>query len=566
MTRGSRIGASILTTLTLLTVGALGFRFVSPRTDSPTGYRTYLDRAGEPVVIVEAHNRIGPATRTIATDGVMGTVAALPTEVAKLLFLALDTDELNSDLQVERSLSTRVDSNGSIVATVELRLLRPVGYDTAVAFGSHDPALVYAPARTELPAEVAPGQSWSSTGIENGDMPFTYRGAITAAERRDGRQCVRIDTVLDSGPLGAQSRSRTSRSIRCDGLGSVEWGTTEDGTRFSLAAPGSVSLGPVIAPAPEAVGGGATLPSSFPNSELFSQPVVIAGLVVSANASLGDIHAVHPMPDGQQVVWVQHPGGEILGMAADDSLIYVTTTRRQLMAFDAAGRIHWLTRLPDAAVGTPARSGSVVVVALLDGSVRAFDRDSGASRWTTRLDDTIAASPVVTDGQIITADISGLITATRADGASAWSASVGPVRAPMTARPGGGVLAQDADGTLHALDSSGGETWASDLSDTVTGRGSVIGDVVVLPAGSALLGIRLRDGSPVWRVDTPGPAEVAPDGAFAAGLLTGRVSAGGLVDRVYRQGEGSPRSWPLVVGRQHLVIDASGAITAVGDG
>lgn len=266
---------------------------------------------------------------------------------------------------------------------------------------------------------------------------------------------------------------------------------------------------------------------------------------------------------------MQHPGGEVLGMDADDSLLYVTTTERLLMAFDAAGRIHWLTRLPDAAMGRPVRVGDIVTVALLDGTLHSYDRGTGVQRWSTRLDDTVAVPSVAGPGQIVSADISGLVTATAPDGRVAWSESLGEVQAPMTNLSNGVVLVQDAEGVLHAFDSTGDELWTSDLEEKITGEGTTIGDTAVLPVESGIVGIKRGDGTRAWHLETTETPAIDSAGALTAGRLTGRVTADGeLIDRLdlTSDNEESLRhTWPITLGRQHLVVDASGAVTAIGD-
>lgn len=563
--RRARTAASALTTVALLVAGGLAFR-PDVQSAERAGYRDYLDRSGEPLVIIEIDGRAAPVTRTVATAGIQGTIAALPTETAQLLVAAIGGQIDDSALQVERSYSTELAADGSIRSTTVLAVLGSDGYSTGVIAESSGTALVFSPPRIELPTSIGPGVTWVSEGILNFDRAFVYRGAISAAGPYDGRRCVAVESSLeqqnpDSGPY-----SRTTRSTWCQGWGTVDGSVA--GMRFRRTAPGSVRLGPVAPPAPQPLAVGTVLRAPFPNSDVSVRPVVMGGLIISAKSSVGDLRAVHPTAAGQQVAWVHHPGGEVLGMTGDDSLLFVTTAQRLLAAFDAGGRIHWLTRLPDAAVGSPARVGDLVVVALLDGKTQAYDRDSGEQRWSVSSNDTIAVPPIASGAQVVSADVSGRIRAVRIDGSTAWSDSVPGVHAPMTALPDGGMLIQDSEGTLHAFDSTGGVRWTAEFDQSVVGEGSVLGPVAVLPTEAALVGVRLHDGSAAWRLGISGRAVVGPDGGFAAEGVAGRLGP----DGTRLEGFGLPAGvaltsrtlWPLTVGDQFLAMEANGSVIAVG--
>lgn len=575
--RGKRIAASALMTIALLATGGLAFWRSSPGTDASSGYRAYLFSSDQPVLVVESGNRRPPATVTVATDGFLGTMAALPRDVAGRLVAAIGGDP--KDIQLERLFSTQVNQDGSITATTVISLLGADGYSVALSTVSNGGTLTYLPPRRELPAEITPGAKWSSKGVVKFETPsmqrenrFTYLGSVEPAESREGRSCVLVLTALDQRSIDLEPYVRTVRSTWCTGKGSVESFVSETGTRSVVAAPGTVRLDPVAAPATQPLPLGAVLPSPFLSPDINIPPVVLGSLIISTSGSLGDLDAVRPVPDGQRVEWIQHPGGQILGLAADDSRLFVTTTSPALTAFDAAGRAHWLTRLPDAAVGSPLCTHGLVVTALLDGSLRAYDSATGEERWADQFDDVIASPPVVSGEQIIGGDVSGLVKALRLDGQTAWSRSFGSVRTPITALPDGGALVQDSTGMLHAVDAAGNLRWRSQLDVVVTGRGALLDGVVALPIGSGIAAIRLDDGSPAWRREGLRLAMVTREGWVAATTTSGRLTVDGklLEQREISQpnlesGNAASRpSWPIVVAGQALVMQASGAITAVG--
>lgn len=573
--RGPRIAASALMTIAVLAAGGLGFWRLFPFAHAPTGYRAYLAASGEPLLVVDSNDRNPPATVSSATEGFPGTLAALPRDTAARLSRMIGSDV--NDVQLERSFSTQVNSDGSILALTVISLVRPDGYSVALTTTSDGNALTYLPPRTELPGSVMPGASWTSNGVLNFESPsvrrdnrFTYQGSIAAAEAREGHPCIAVVTALDQRSAGADPYVRTVRSTWCAGRGSVESVVLETAATSRVAAPGAVRFAAVKPPAAAPVTPGQTLASPFLAADIAVPPVVLGRLVISTSGSLGDLDAVRPGPDGQRVKWIQHPGGEVLGLAADDSLVFLTTSRPNLMAFDAAGRIHWLTRLPDAAVGTPICADGLVVVTLLDGTLRAYDSATGQERWKNRFDDTIAVPPVAAGDHIISADTSGLLRAVGPDGEVAWDKSLGPVRAPMTELPDGGVLVQDTGGTVYALDGSGRVRWTTELDTAVSGRGAVLdGDVIAVPIGSGVTGLRLGDGASAWRREGLPNAKIHPAGWVAAEGISGRINADGVILDQARRESGPDvtvprRSWPIVVGEQALVVEASGAITAVG--
>jgi outer membrane protein assembly factor BamB len=202
----------------------------------------------------------------------------------------------------------------------------------------------------------------------------------------------------------------------------------------------------------------------------------------------------------------------------------------------------------------------------MDGTLRAYDRTSGVQQWTTRLGDTVVAPPLVSGEQFIGASASGLLKAVGVDGKQVWTASVEGVGAPMTALPGGGVLVQDSEKELHAFDPIGAEIWATALPEAISGEGAALDRIAALPDQTGIIGIHLEDGSTAWRRQMLQPVTISPDGLIAAEHSTARITADGELigaldpDADYR--ESTHAVWPLRVGDQYLMMDASGTITA----
>ena len=583
--RGVRVAAAALLMLALIAGGGIAFWYSSPSAAVPTGYRAYLDRSQLPVIVVEENGQIWPLTQTVAESGLLGTIAAIPNDLATLLLAALGDTADDPSLRIERVMSSQVNPDGSVFATTYLNLLTADGYQLALGSGTGGVVLLYTPPRTELPAELTPGATWSSPGMLNFERPFTYEGSVAAAEPRDGRECREVTTALDQQGADGSSEKRTSVFLWCEGMGSVEARTLENGMRYLVAEPGSVQLTTPIPPAPEPLPAGTVLDAPFTNTGVSLSPLVIGGLVITTNRSISDIDAMRLVPAtaedpatgaaaspaAQILTWVQHPGGEVTGMTTggDPAFIYLTTTRRMLMAFDAAGQIRWYTRLPDASVGQPALAGDVVAVALLNGTVQAFDHRTGERRWTSRLADTVAAEPVTSGDLVIAADTSGLIQATGSDGTPRWSGSTAAIRRPMTPLGDGGVIAQDAKGIVHALSPEGDERWSVSLDANVSEAGIVLGSTVVLPTDSGVVGLSIDDGTERWRHPGLRRPHLLPDGTVSAQEVVARIEPDGrltpLATLSAPNAVSLERTWPMRVGGQLMVINQAGAITVVDD-
>jgi len=569
--RGTRIAVAAGVSLAVLLIGVAGFVVSSPSISVPSDYRAYLNRTDEPILVVESADRVPPMTLTVSTTGVLGTLASLPNDEASLFLVALGADATDPTVQIERSLSTEVDAYGAVLATTTLSLMRSDGYFTVLSLASNGQTFLYAPPRKELPSDPVPGANWTDTGEVNLTTPFVYRGSIDAAPTQSGRRCIAVTTILDQQDSAGGPMNDTTDSTWCEGLGSIRATSRASGLTFALAEPGSVRLGEVTPPSAASLPEGTVIPSSFSNTGLSLAPVVIDGLVVSTNGPIGDLIAVHPsIVDGvptQSTTWIQHPGGEVVGIGEADGRMAVTTTRRALMGFDAAGRIHWLQRLPDVSVGRPAILDGIVAVSLMDGTVRAYDIRSGHQRWTIRLDDTFATAPIVSGSLVVAADTSGRIEATHSDGSPTWTAETEGVFAPMTSTGDGGVILQDGTGALHRFDRRGTRSWTANVDTSVTDSGVVVGSVAMLPTKDGVVGFRLSGGEEVWRIRDLEQPHLTDGGLVAAGPTVGRITEGGTLHRLATLTSSSEanlaQTWVHTMGAHILAIDKSGVITVV---
>lgn len=219
-------------------------------------------------------------------------------------------------------------------------------------------------------------------------------------------------------------------------------------------------------------------------------------------------------------------------------------TEEGLLALDrATGTPRWEARTGERA-NTPVVAGGRAVVSTWEGSLVAFDLDSGRVDWRTALPGVALGAAAGDDGVVAAVweaehgDGAGVVAVEPASGRQRWAASLpgGGVGGPgLVAGPGGPLVVVVAgDVAAHALAAnSGEERWFAPLE----GAGSP--EVAPLDAGDGTVlvahrlgGLALLDtdsGRPHWAVSSDGaavrggPAGRGPAGSYALTLDDGRV-------------------------------------------
>lgn len=553
----------------VLLASAGAFALAGPRADAVSGYRAYLDPEGAIVVLAaDPAPPGGPITVSEARAGLARTLAGIPSAsaagaIAELLASAPDPELL-------RVVSSGVGGDGAIVSSYSAYLLAPTGMQLlAERVGGTD--LWYDPPMTVLPESTEPGTTWSEAGTVSGVATYTMEGRLEEGTR-DG--CIRTLTRSVLALDGEEVRSLGQDTEWCLGQGSVSAVDLDNGLRVTVPDP-PVTAPPLSAvpppPAPTETGG---LPLVAVSVRI--APAVTGGGIVLANATSGDVLlAAPPVVEGTvPVSWIQHPGGEVLGLTADEAGPVVGTTRREIVALDRAGRWSWTARVPEAAAGDPVIIGSVVVVALLDGTIVGLDRASGARTWTARMSDAVRAGPVRAGDRVVVADIAGEVAAFSEAGRREWTADTGPVLTALTPAADGSVAVADRDGRLTLVDGDGGTRWSAPLTGRALGSGAVAGSVIVVPSASGLQAHRRDDGELAWALPVAGEAAVwsTPVGDDVLVTTTGlvrRVSAAGepITDAVVNDRDGAPADGLQVVwlGDVPTAVAANGAFLPLAD-
>lgn len=163
----------------------------------------------------------------------------------------------------------------------------------------------------------------------------------------------------------------------------------------------------------------------------------------------------------------------------------------------------------------PAIADGRVYAAAVEGGVRAFDLQSGATVWTYASELPLSGGPGAGDGVVAVGSLEGdVIALDAATGTEKWTAKVGNevIAAPTVGQ--GMVLVHSNDGRVSAFDINSGERrwfWNHDQpSLTVRGISPVTlgpGYVFVGNDDGTISALALADGRPMWQ-----EMVAAPDG------------------------------------------------------
>jgi len=119
-------------------------------------------------------------------------------------------------------------------------------------------------------------------------------------------------------------------------------------------------------------------------------------------------------------------GDEVLRLGlqpvVESDRVYVAGHGGDVQALElASGRSLWRTQTELGLGGGPAVGEGLVVVGTLEGEVLAFDAQSGAERWRVSIGGEVLAAPAIADGLVVVRTVDGRLRGLRAtDGGEAW--------------------------------------------------------------------------------------------------------------------------------------------------
>lgn len=486
--------------------------------------------------------------------------------------------------QALRSTSAGTGPDGASAPYISVGLMLDAGYQQLLGMTPDGSVIWYDPPVLQLPADLTPGFTWAGDGMTLDFAPYTLTGSVLPGlqldeapgpvERLDG--CTDVRTVLDQQIPGAEGFVTERVTTWCSGWGSVASRNVGEDVFTRLALPGDVDWPEATTTSPRPRPAGTEFPFPVPVSSISFPPVDTEQGLIMVNGSLGDLVALtmgEPGEDGIDpgtvLSWMQHPGGTVLGVAADDDRIFVTTSRRVLQCFDAIGRLRWSAPLPDVAVGGPVVLGGVVAMAGVDGAIRGFDAQTGEQAWSARLSDVLSSAPVSAGGLIAAADTAGYAVAVDEQGVVAWSAGLESVGDPLSGFADGSVLIPQRNGTLTLVDARGDERWSTSLDGaSVNGTAVQHEDVLLVPTDAGVLGLDMATGQVRWTLPGLNRASVAPSGLVADGSQVLSVSGSGATESVATvleaDGQTPQRLFLSRLAGQSVAVTQEGAVTFLG--
>lgn len=143
-----------------------------------------------------------------------------------------------------------------------------------------------------------------------------------------------------------------------------------------------------------------------------TQPVVTGNTVIAGGRD-GNIYGIDLATGKARWNATQDGGSWILGLAADQSKVYVGGGSAFVMqGLDTAtGKEIWRTPTANAMFGGIAKAGNVLVSNGINGMIAGFDTATGARQWRFAMPATTFASPLIADGVIYTGADDGSVFA-----------------------------------------------------------------------------------------------------------------------------------------------------------
>lgn len=371
--------------------------------------------------------------------------------------------------------------------------------------------LAFRPGLPVLPARVRAGDTWRAQGraiigdatTATGTQPYAAEFRATDA----GTGCVAVAATLRVGS-GTNPVTSTSSTTWCAGRGMTAGSDSARSTvavdrapvwqrlgravddrvarvapsgtweRRDLAGPPPISISSRVPPValPDAAGAG---------------PVLVF-------ANLGDDLIARGWNDGPtNARWFATPGGSVSGLLAVGRVVIATTTQRRVVAYGAQGEFLWQAELGDVNKAPPVRLGTQVVVAGLDGSVTAFDAETGAVAWRGSTPTEIVLPPVADRHGVTVVDQAGNLRTYAPDGTVVHSIEVQPPES-FTVMDGLAVVAARSDAVVRGYQLRDGiVVWRTPV---VGARVSMVplGALVLICRRDALVALRASDGAPAW--------------------------------------------------------------------
>jgi outer membrane protein assembly factor BamB len=492
--------------------------------------------------VTQTSTEVTESARFTGIDGLLSSDAFFASRV-----LHQDYED-PSAARLWRTATTSVDDVGVPSQTIRYHRVRG-SVELAGERHADGTITAYEPALVELPADVGPGSAWGSSGSASDTEDYTSTFRATAGQAG----CLEVSGQLVLRGKGTQqARQESWTRTWCPGRGVV--GASESSgavrtvaTAADAPAPGprTTTSTPVSWTDPRAwtprtwdtvtVNETDETRAMYGSAVTGVHPVLTSsGLVVRALHPPDDVVATTPKTaDAWTPAWSVHPGGTVLSLAAFGSVVIVTTSERQLVAYSDAGMRLWQAALPE--IGpTPAVQVSEDDAVLVDlsGRVLCFGIADGAARWQRALSSDVNRVPATGAGLVVVADRDGTVSALdAATGALRWDRSF---EATAVAVAGDRVLVAE-DQNVVGLDPVAGTTrFLTHVDGQLTALTDFAGHPLVVSKTRTLL---LDPGSGRVAARLPGYLAVDPTATHLVGWTSDRLDVLGT--------DGRPvASWP----------------------
>lgn len=316
------------------------------------------------------------------------------------------------------------------------------------------------------------------------------------------------------------------------------------------------------------------------------QPAVTSNAVYAANAE-GELYRLDPVNGSK--IWKVKSGFKISGaVGAGEGYVVIGGLRSELAAYDADGKLRWLTRVSSEVLSAPQIVDGLVLVRTSDGRIAALSLQDGSRQWLyERATPTLIvrnhAGVVVRRGVVYAGFAAGkLVAINLSNGALIWESAVSQPRgnteleriSDITSLPvvdGESVCAVAFQGRLACFDSKqGAMLWSREVSSD---KGlSLAGKVLfATDADGTVLAMDKASGSTVWKNDQLFMRQVsAPyltDKYVVVGDFEGRLHAlsrvdGSLVARAKTDGSKTLFA-PVQLGKGFVLQTRDGGVYSV---
>lgn len=516
--------------------------------------------------------RMSESARTIGYSNLL----QLPLTAGATLFDTIGEEVRTAQLWRE---SVSVHSGAEPLQTTDLHRLSAEGLTLLASHGG-PVGFAFSPGLLELPADVAPGVTWSSAGDALPNKLATYTSefradapwdesliAVSGIKAADLAACLQTDgTINFMNAEGQLVLEIVETDLWCEGRGRVAAVGTVNGDSIVQGAhedpPTADDAGGIDVPlawSDVSLWGPAETEIHYPDPYFGEQQLMVSlsnapqrtasGLIVSADQNADDLVAVRLEGGVLQRAWFAHPGGEIISLTTAGNITIVTTSERQVIAYSDAGRRLWAMDTPELVFAPPtdAGDGSAIIVGL-DGIVSNLDLRTGDLNWERKLAADVSLSAAVAGDSVVVVDRAGAVTAfDLGSGDTLWSARSGAVASAAISASGVVVLVGD-DGFLRTYDAATGTPlWFLRYVGFLSASAD-LGDSLVLVTDESTLAIEPRTGFVRWT--QPGAEDAVTDGVRV--VLLGEDTAR-IVDATgFSEGEWSIPSLALAIYRYAL--------------